>query len=286
MPIAVQIGNALYAIDTDHLNTPRRLTDSNGNPAWQWVTTGFGEIEPTTAATGFTRARVNTGTPIAGVQAVTFNLRYPGQQYDAETGLYYNHHRYYDPYLTVGYTQADPIGLAGGWNRYGYAGASALNWVDPEGLRFGTCPDDLSKPCFVFPGRPSPVVPPQPQDPTAGIERARQYLRDANGNSTAAWDRAAAERIARNWEALSCEGRVLRQAENYLMAYDFVYTRDGRWSAWWQMTAMTPMWQTFRIGQNMFGYEMDSPASLDAATAGYSGAWDALADNFNSPTRK
>jgi len=138
MPVAVQIGNALYAIDADHLNTPRRLTDQNGNPVWQWVTTGFGELEPTAAETGFVRARLNTGTPpIAGTAAVAFNLRYPGQQYDAETGLYYNHHRYYDPYLTVGYTQADPIGLEGGWNRYGYVFGDSVNWIDPDGLDGG-----------------------------------------------------------------------------------------------------------------------------------------------------
>jgi len=135
MPVAVQIGNALYAIDADHLNTPRRLTDQNGNPVWQWVTTGFGELEPTTAETGFVRARLGTGTPpIANTTAVEFNLRYPGQQYDAETGLYYNHHRYYDPYLTVGYTQADPIGLDGGWNRYGYVFGDSINGVDPSGF--------------------------------------------------------------------------------------------------------------------------------------------------------
>ena len=136
MPVAVQIGSNLYAIDSDHLNTPRRLSDSNGRPVWQWVTTGFGELEPGTASTGFTRARLNTGTPaIANTAAVEFNLRYPGQQHDAETGLYYNHHRTYDPYLTIGYTQADPIGLDGGWNRFGYVGGNPLSFVDPEGLQ-------------------------------------------------------------------------------------------------------------------------------------------------------
>lgn len=34
-----------------------------------------------------------------------FNLRFPGQQFKGETGLHYNHHCYYDPYLTVGFLQ-------------------------------------------------------------------------------------------------------------------------------------------------------------------------------------
>jgi RHS repeat-associated protein len=43
---------------------------------------------------------------------VTFNLRFPGQYYDAETGLHYNRYRYYDP--TIGrYISADPIGQFG-----------------------------------------------------------------------------------------------------------------------------------------------------------------------------
>jgi len=39
-------------------------------------------------------------------------IRLPGQQYDEETGLYYNRHRYYDP-LQGRYITQDPIGLMG-----------------------------------------------------------------------------------------------------------------------------------------------------------------------------
>jgi len=66
-------------------------------------------------------------------ERVSFNLRYPGQQWDGETGLIYNLNRYYDP-PSGRYIQADPIGLDGGWNRFGYAGGNPLNAIDPLGL--------------------------------------------------------------------------------------------------------------------------------------------------------
>ncbi|HAF3444140.1 TPA: RHS repeat protein [Salmonella enterica] len=46
-------------------------------------------------------------------------IRLPGQQYDEESGLYYNRHRYYNPGQGRYITQ-DPIGLKGGWNLYQY----------------------------------------------------------------------------------------------------------------------------------------------------------------------
>jgi RHS repeat-associated protein len=59
------------------------------------------------------------------------NLRFQGQYYDIETGLYYNTFRYYDP--AVGrFTAQDPIGLLGGINFYQYA-ANPYSWIDPLG---------------------------------------------------------------------------------------------------------------------------------------------------------
>jgi RHS repeat-associated protein len=62
------------------------------------------------------------------------DLRFPGQRYDAATGLHYNYHRDYDP--TVGrYVQSDPIGLNGGLSTYGYGEGAPLVFSDPLGLQ-------------------------------------------------------------------------------------------------------------------------------------------------------
>ena len=60
-------------------------------------------------------------------------MRFPGQYYDEETGLYYNYFRYYDPALGR-YITSDPIGLAGGLNTYGYVENNSLRWADKNGL--------------------------------------------------------------------------------------------------------------------------------------------------------
>ncbi len=60
-------------------------------------------------------------------------IRLPGQQYDDESGLYYNRHRYYSPGQGRYITQ-DPIGLAGGWNPYIYP-LNPVSFVDFLGLQ-------------------------------------------------------------------------------------------------------------------------------------------------------
>ena len=77
-------------------------------------------------------------------------MRFPGQYYDAETGLHYNMHRYYDP-DTGRYLTPDPIGLAGGINPFVYTHNNPINVIDPDGLSG----------IFMF-SRPTPMIRPSP----------------------------------------------------------------------------------------------------------------------------
>jgi RHS repeat-associated protein len=62
-----------------------------------------------------------------------YNLRFPGQYRDRETGWHYNYFRDYEP-GTGRYMQSDPMGLWGGLSTYAYVFSNPLDGVDPRGL--------------------------------------------------------------------------------------------------------------------------------------------------------
>ncbi|MBS9431041.1 RHS repeat-associated core domain-containing protein, partial [Photorhabdus akhurstii] len=68
-------------------------------------------------------------------------LRFAGQLFDEESGLFYNRFRYYLPEAAC-YLSPDPLGLNGGPNPYAYVHNPA-NWIDPLGL--AGCPTDYSQ---------------------------------------------------------------------------------------------------------------------------------------------
>ena len=119
-PAQVEDANGVYYLHADHLDTPRLLTNGTGAIAWRARYEAFG------------KATVEAD-PDANGTPITLNLRFPGQYFDAESGLHQNYFREYDP--TIGrYVQSDPIGQAGGINVYLYAKSNPTRWVDPRGL--------------------------------------------------------------------------------------------------------------------------------------------------------
>jgi RHS repeat-associated protein len=124
IPVAVLTpktgGVNIFYIHTDHLNTPRKITRPSDNKLrWTYNPDPYGNGAP------------NNNPQALG--AFTFNLRFPGQYFDAETGNHYNYYRDYSP-STGRYLQSDPIGLMGGVNTFGYADGNPLHSFDPFGL--------------------------------------------------------------------------------------------------------------------------------------------------------
>jgi RHS repeat-associated protein len=112
----------VFYIHTDHLNAPTKITRPSDNAViWRWDHDPYGNGTP-------------NQDPDGNGLSLVFNLRFPGQYYDAETGLSYNWHRDYDP-TTGRYIESDPIGLLGGsMSTYTYADDSPVQFIDPEGL--------------------------------------------------------------------------------------------------------------------------------------------------------
>lgn len=70
-----------------------------------------------------------------GLGVFEFDLGFPGQRRDRETGLWYNDQRDgYNPAIG-GYTQPEPLGVEGDINLYRYARSNPLTLIDPDGLQ-------------------------------------------------------------------------------------------------------------------------------------------------------
>ncbi|MCX5868618.1 MAG: RHS domain-containing protein [Proteobacteria bacterium] len=133
---AQESAEKIYYFHLDHLGTPLVMTDADINIVWRWQYGPFGEESPWMES--------NT---------ISQNLRFPGQYYDAETGLYYNFHRYYSPKLGR-YLTPDPIKMLNLYSillslkckidplivegadvdLYGYALNNPIIWIDRLGL--------------------------------------------------------------------------------------------------------------------------------------------------------
>ncbi len=142
-PIEFTVGGNTYSVHADHLDSPRYLTNQSGKIVWQNLPSPYGV------------SKVNDD-PDGDGNKINFNVRFPGQYFDQETGLHYNYFRYYDS-TTGRYITSDPIGLLYDFNGpqiqaaiesglsvnvdsnslnhlYNYVSGNPLSWTDQLGL--------------------------------------------------------------------------------------------------------------------------------------------------------
>ncbi|MBB4721720.1 RHS repeat-associated core domain-containing protein [Xanthomonas euvesicatoria] len=115
--------NKLHYIEPDHLGSPRVVIDPTRDVAvWTWSLKGeaFGNTAP-------------NQDPDGDGAALVLDMRFPGQRFDAASGLNQNYFRDYDP-ATGRYGQSDPFGLRGGISTFGYALQGPFVHMDFYGL--------------------------------------------------------------------------------------------------------------------------------------------------------
>ncbi|WDB43409.1 RHS element core protein [Escherichia albertii] len=110
----------LHLYHCDHRGLPQALISPEGETAWRGEYDEWGNL-------------LGEENP----EQLQQSLRLPGQQYDEESGLYYNRNRYYDP-LQGRYITQDPIGPDGEWNLYQYP-LDPISDSDPLGLKTCSC---------------------------------------------------------------------------------------------------------------------------------------------------
>jgi RHS repeat-associated protein len=108
-----QVDSRFYAIVSDLVGAPSELVSPDGELA------GY-------------QQHTLWGTTMWHPDGASTPLRFPGQYADDETGLHYNHHRYYDP-VTGAYLSPDPLGLTPAPNPHAYV-PNPTAYTDPFGL--------------------------------------------------------------------------------------------------------------------------------------------------------
>ncbi|MFD4692236.1 putative T7SS-secreted protein [Streptomyces sp. NPDC058463] len=108
------IDERFFAVVTDHVGSVVDLASERETLEWTTRSTLWGE-------TGW-HSKSKAYTP----------LRFPGQQFDPETGFHYNVHRYYDPEVAR-YATPDPLGISPAPNPNTYV-SNPNREIDPFGL--------------------------------------------------------------------------------------------------------------------------------------------------------
>ena len=118
-PVALLRDGQLLSIHSDHRNAPLAVTDEARTVLWQASVADYLGSSPAPNQPNLGR--------------IELNLRGSNQYFDAETGLHYNTHRYYNPQAGR-YLTPDPLGLAAGPDLYAYALGQPHSFTDPLGL--------------------------------------------------------------------------------------------------------------------------------------------------------
>lgn len=116
--------DSIAFVHVNHLGAPIAATDLQGQMLWQTDYAPYGRL-------------IRTSVSPRNKATYTLALRLPGQWEDAESGLYYNDFRYYDPQAGR-YLSPDPLGrlaeVLGSPNTYTYVNNNPLSYIDPWGL--------------------------------------------------------------------------------------------------------------------------------------------------------
>jgi RHS repeat-associated protein len=174
-------------VHPDHLGTPRVITASTALAAttgtgitspqtvnkavWRWDSDPFGSNATANSAPN---ENPNTLSQVVGAATVPylfgFDLAFPGQKRDRETGKHYNYSRDYDPQVGR-YTESDPIWLRGGLNLYGYVFGKPISMTDFYGMQVrgitgwgNWCGKNWSG------GKAGPVIPKNPAGPVDSVD--------------------------------------------------------------------------------------------------------------------
>lgn len=151
--------------------------DNAGNTSY-FLFNGHGDVVQTVSEAGEVQNRYDYdifGNPTLSIEQQACAIRYAGEYYDAETGMYYLRARYYDPYIgrfisEDSYWGEDnnPLSL----NLYTYAHNDPIKYIDPTGHRveveYG---GGSSKP------KPAPAPKPEPKSSPKASPKPPQHER-------------------------------------------------------------------------------------------------------------